>query len=361
MSTAIMTFDDMPDLPAELNEELDSISNLVPVERVPSLGIKGKVFAITLNNDTKKLMKKTEDGDEEPMSMIKVVVLGYANNRGRAFYEGTYDDSKPQMPLCWSDDGKVPSEHCNHKQAKTCESCPNSAKGSKVTDNGKEMAACQTFRMVALKPYTSGLDFEPLRCKLAITSDWDGQRDNKGGDVWYGFRNYVEMLKAHGVKHTAMVITKIKFDSETAYPKLLFSRGDWLKPPQIAGLIPEVKGEKVRDLISKTWTPNGTDGHHVDDTEQTEVETPAQKPKAPPPEDDGEINLDAVKPAAEKPAATKPADKKAAAAPAKEAAKPAAAAKKDAKPNGAATSAEKPKPEAQEVQGALGDLLSEWA
>lgn len=123
MGTALKLFDNMPELPAEIAEELDQISNLVPIEKVNSLGIKGKVFSITLDGNTQKLMKKTEDGDDEPRSMLKVVVMGYAQSRGRAYYEGTYDDSKPQMPLCWSEDGKAPSEHVAKPQCKSCDKC----------------------------------------------------------------------------------------------------------------------------------------------------------------------------------------------------------------------------------------------
>lgn len=206
--------------------------------------------------------------------------------------------------------------------------------------------------MLAVKPYTAGLDFKNLRLKLSITSDWDGQRDNKGGDPWYGFRNYVDMLKAHGIKHTASVVTKIKFDSETAYPKLLFSADSALKGDQIGQILPEVRGDEVRDLISKSWTPNGVDGHRVEETEQTEVETPApkEKIKPKPAEDDGEIEMPPATTTTTKKETEKPKE------PPKEAAKP----KETAKDRKKEPEQQKAPPEAKEVQSDLSSILNDW-
>jgi hypothetical protein len=351
-----------PALPAELQEEIAGMSNLVPVERVPSMGVTGKVFSVSIDGNVTQLMRKDADGESQPVPLIKVVILDYAKNRGRAYYEGAYVKDKPTMPSCWSDDGVVPSEHVVHKQATSCGKCPMSTKGSKVSEDGREMTACQQIRLVALKLWSKSADIQPLRLKLAITSDWDGKRDNKGGDPWYGFKNYVDYLKASEVDHTALLVTKIKFDPNEAYPKLLFSAGEWLTPEEVGKVIPIVKSVEVHDLISKNWTPNGTDGHRTDDAETTEDETPPPKPKPAPakPEPDDEEAADeitvAVKPAAKAAPtqAAKPTNGKApiaAKAPEKAAVGKGKAAPKDEKI---------PKPEAPEVDSAVADLMNEW-
>src|SRR6202007_1090454 len=90
---------------------------------------------------------------------------------------------------------------------------------------------------------------------------WDGKRDMSDG--WYGFNNYFDMLASNQVPHTAMLVTKMKFDTEAAFPKILFARDKWLTNEEIEKIIPIVHSDKVKDLISKNWTPNGVDGERV--------------------------------------------------------------------------------------------------
>src|SRR5258707_12099219 len=118
--------------------------------------------------------------------------------------------------------------------------------------------------MIAVIP-AHRLDFEPLRLKLAITSDYDGQSPDHEAQGWFAWKNYKDMLVAKGVKHTAMLVTKMKFDPNVAYPKVLFSASKWLEPVQLAQVVPIVKSEGVKALISGSWTPNGVDGQRIED------------------------------------------------------------------------------------------------
>lgn len=235
---------------------------------VPSLSPQGKVWTISLEGNKTRLEKRDNDGEIVPVGVMKVVILDFAQRRGRTYYEGTYDPDKESAPLCWSDDGITPDASSPQLQAKKCAECPRAVKGSKVTDNGKAVAACSQHRMMALVP-ANKLDFTPLRLKIAITSDFDKQSQGAAGNTsqgWFAFQQYRDYLKSVGVSHTAEVVTKMKFDSSATYPKILFAAERWLNPEELAIAGPLSKQEDVQTLLGGTWTPAGPDGVKKDDT-----------------------------------------------------------------------------------------------
>lgn len=306
MSKALATFDfNAKSLPAHLRKFVEDEGNIQDRVSVPSLGITGKVFAISLNGETKKLVKVDEDGDEIPVSVFRAVILDYAKKRGRQYFEGAYDPNATKQPLCWSDDGVAPHSSVpeDQRQSKKCETCPLAVKGSKVTDANKAVAACGQFRMVALVP-ANNLAHEPLRLKLAVTSDWD-KNDEWAAQGFFGFSNYTDFLRTKGVKHTAALVTKMRFDPNEAYPKLLFSPDKWLTEDQLDIIKPILASDEVKALLNGSFTPAGVDGKPTaaaeddapaprkiaakaapaladDDDDDQPVAAPAKKKKAPP-------------------------------------------------------------------------------
>lgn len=302
MANALTIFKDKVQLPADLEDFFEEEANLRPKATVPSLSYSGKVWTVSINGTKTKMMKRGEEGDQEPVAVLPVVILNGAQNRGRAYYEGTFDPAKATMPECWSDDGIVPSPQVKNQKSPTCGTCPLSVKGSKKDARGKEVMACSVHRMLAVLPYGMiGKDnAEPLRLKIAVTSDYDPQFDSSTG--WYPYRGYCDMLMANGVKHTAKVVTKIRFDPNVEYPKLVFSAARFLSVDEVRAVLPLVKSEKTTALISGTWTPNGVDGVKPtteDDEALVPVETKkAVAPPPPPPEDDeDDDDVEAVAPA----------------------------------------------------------------
>lgn len=229
---------------------------------VPSLSPQGKVWSIALNGQKTRLEKKDADGEMVPASVMRVVILDYNQRRGRQFYEGAYDPTKESAPLCWSDDGITPDASSPTLQSTKCETCPKAVKGSKVTEQGKAIAACSQHRMLAVIP-AAKLDFEPLRLKIAMTSDWDKQSPDAAANEqkgWFAFQNYLDYIRSSNVPHTAYIVTKMKFDAAAAFPKILFQVDRWLTPEELAQVAPLPKSDKVQKLLGGTWTPAGPDG-----------------------------------------------------------------------------------------------------
>lgn len=242
-------------LPAHMQDMAED-SNIAPKMTVPSLSYEGKTWTVIKDGEKKKLTRRNEDGDVEPITTFQGVILGYAPRRGRAYYEGAYDPNKISAPACWSDDGIKPHPSIDEPVNPKCDGCPMSIKGSRQTDQGKASVACSQHLMLAVVP-AAKLDFTPLRLKLAITSIWDKDQTEPG---WFAFDQYLDQFRAKKVPHTAMVVTKFRFDPNVAFPKVMFQPSRWLTADELEIVKPVVKSDEVKALISGTWTPAGGDG-----------------------------------------------------------------------------------------------------
>lgn len=287
MSTAMTMFDN-PQLavPAHIAAFLETEGNIADKASVPSLSYEGKVWTRSVDGEKIKLTKVNDDGDKEPIQTLKVIVLDYAKRRGRTYYEGAYDPAKQGMPVCWSNDGDKPDAKIQNPQHSDCKNCPQSAKGSKITEQGKAVTACSSHRMIAVVPASQPTS-TPLRCKLAITSLFDKQSPDLEAAGWMAFEQYIDMLRSRGVSHTASIVTKMKFDPNVAYPKVIFSPDRWLDQGELAVVAPIAKSDDVKHLLDGTFTINGVDGVKDEPFEQGEAiaepvtaPVPAPKPAA---------------------------------------------------------------------------------
>lgn len=222
-------------VPAHIASFVDATeTNLIERNRIPTLNYAGKVWSISLPDGSRtNLTRRNEDGDSEPVQTLRVVVMDYAKHRGRAYYEGAYDPEKVSVPTCWSDDGDTPSAQVAEPRSASCRTCPLSAKGSKITEAGKPVTACSQHRHVVVLPLVGNMTLPPLRLKLAITSLFDKQSPDLEKEGWRAFENYVDFLRGNGAKHTATIVTKMKFDPSANYPKVIFSAERWLEPHEM--------------------------------------------------------------------------------------------------------------------------------
>lgn len=250
-------------LPAYLSDAMgDMGSNIQDRMMVPSLSYEGKTWTLIKDGNKTKLQGTNSDGDVVPISVMRMVILNYNPDRGRAYYPGVYNPAESKQPECWSADGKTPDPNSKNRQAATCQGCPMSVKGSKVQD-GKEMVACSSHRMIAIAP-ADGLTDDPFRLKIAVTSDYDKETVEHG---WFAFRQYADFLKSRGISHTAMVVTKVKFDPNTAYPKLLFSLDRLLSQAEVAQVKIALKNPKVGELLAEKWSAAGKNGTDMSDSD----------------------------------------------------------------------------------------------
>lgn len=281
--TGLAVFDPKAGVPAHIGAFFeDAGANIDPKRTVDSLSPQGKMWTLVVSGQKSPLQRRNQDGDLEPMPIMKVVVLDFAKQRGRSYYEGAYDPNKEQAPICWSDDGNAPHPSLPgpfaagtaiepgsaRKISASCANCPMAVKGSKVDNSGIARAACSVHKMLAVLPDPALRLPEPLqkplRLKIAITSIWDNQSPDEEQQGWLAFDKYVDWLLARGVPHTAGIVTKMKFDPNAAYPKIFFSAERYLEPQELAIVAPLSKSDEVKKLLGGTWTPAGVDGVPID-------------------------------------------------------------------------------------------------
>jgi hypothetical protein len=271
-----LTIFDQAPLPAYL-ADLNEVGNIVERETVPQLSFRGKVWRVVKQGEENIISK----ADGEPAQSVAMVILDYNKARSRAYFPNAYVEGKSEKPTCWSHDGVVPHESVVEKQSPTCASCEQSVKGSRVTPDGREVTACAQFKRIAVVPIQD-TTFVPLLLKIPQTSIWDKDAEEYAAQGFYAFDQYMDMIKRRNVNHTAMVVTKIKFDVRTAYPKLLFGAAAFLPQDQYANIRAQLaKVDELNKLLNVDPTGAEVSGEVAGDTGAEEA-TPAAAPAVPP-------------------------------------------------------------------------------
>lgn len=237
--------------PANLAALFGGKSNLAPVDNTPSLSFKGKVFQVNVKGQHRQLL----DAEENPLPMVDVIVLGANRFRSRTYYEGGYTEGSTASPVCSSYNGKTPAKEVEEPQSSSCETCPHSVKGSKITESGAATTACSLRQRLVVIP-SDKPDFDALLLNLASTSTFDKEEPD-AAKGWFSWTGYTKNLQARGVPHTAGVITRIRFSAAEAYPKLQFKFAGIIDE-SIAGVIASrIDSDEVNVLLDKDFKSVG--------------------------------------------------------------------------------------------------------
>lgn len=259
MPNDIIPFAAGGEVPAHLQNLFGDDSNIAPRSTINQLSYRGKVWRRVVDGEETTMTKIDSDGEKVPMQVVSVIVLDHNKGRSRSYYEGSYEEGKNQAPACYSADGKTPDASVENPQASSCDTCPHSVKGSKITESGKQSTACSPFKRIAIVPAgKAAATHVPLLLRLAQTSIWDKDNAENEAQNWFAWDQYLDFLRARGAKHTAAVVTKVKFDASKAYPKLLFSAGAWASAEEAAAAKQRLASDK--EVIEKILSGGGSDG-----------------------------------------------------------------------------------------------------
>jgi len=228
-------------------------ANIPPRSSVPTLSYRGRRWTTILNGESKVLVRPTPEGVDQPISMLRLIILDATLKRGRTYYSGAWDKDNPKPPDCWSPDGEKPSETVQTPQAPSCATCPKAAKGSKINELGKPVAACSMHRLLAVIP-AGNLDHPPMRFKISVTSDYDSNSKELANVGWFAFRNYQDYLRSRDVLSTAGVITRVMFDPNVDYAKVVFSGESLITDRTMLTKLRDLRNsEEVKSLITENW------------------------------------------------------------------------------------------------------------
>ena len=184
-----------------LDEDTAAVAGSIGSKRI---SIAGGTFRMMVNG---KEQASIEDRN------MNVVFVKMSHDPSRTWYAKAYKEGEKVSPACWSQDSKTPHPDVKNPPAQTCNSCPNSIKGSGQGGTG---TACRlSWRTAVVLPQQ--LDGPVYQLVLPATSSF-GEEDNGR----WPFRPYVQMLASHNVSAGA-VVTKMQFDTKAKVPRVLFS------------------------------------------------------------------------------------------------------------------------------------------
>ena len=166
------------------------------------ISIRGGVFRLVVDG------KEIATNEERSM---KVVVVNVAPKVSRTLYVGAYDPTAKKGPDCWSADGDRPDKSIASPQSSSCATCEQNIKGSGTNST----RACKYSRRVAVV-LENDLDGDVFQLSLPAQSIF-----GKGEDGKLPLNAYATFLAGFNVNITA-VVTEMRFDTNSATPKLTF-------------------------------------------------------------------------------------------------------------------------------------------
>jgi hypothetical protein len=208
VSNEMTLFKSGNNLPAYLkNKELDEVTkNLMggAGSSVKRISIKGGVWRLMAGG---KELAVNED------RAMNVVIVNAAPDVARTYYEGAYDPDaqKAAAPVCWSANSKTPDPSVENPQSADCANCPKNVKGSGA-GGGR---ACRFSRRLAVV-LENDLSGDVFQLTLPAQSIFG---DGENGKL--PLNSYVKFLAGFNVPVTA-VVTEMRFDTNSATPKLTF-------------------------------------------------------------------------------------------------------------------------------------------
>lgn len=262
MSTDVQLF--KGGIPAYLKEQpLNAVTKALlggSGKTTKNISIRGNVFRLVANG------KEIATSDERSMN---VVIVNVSPKVHRTFYAGSYVEGAKVGPTCWSKDGERPDDTITNPQSDACSKCPQNIAGS--GQNGSK--ACKYGRKLAVA-LENDLDGDIFGLSLPAQSIF-GDADN--GKMPLGA--YTQHLAGFNVNVTA-VVTEMRFDTNSATPKLFFKPVRPLTPEEYESVMERSETPNVLEMIKVSFK------EAVDGPPSEKPKLSAFKPKVAEPEDD---------------------------------------------------------------------------
>lgn len=249
------------------------------------ISIKGGVFRLIADG------KEVSRIDER---FLDVVICAAAPKVARTFYARVYDENDMSGPDCWSANGDTPDAACKKPQSKACATCPQNIKGSGQGDS----RACRYSQRLAVV-LADDVEGDVMQLNLPAMSLF-----GKATGDCRPLQDYARYLVAQGVDPT-MLVTRMKFDTTAAVPKLLFKPERWLTDEEYS--ITSEKAKTPEALSAITFTVFQQDSTHAAAPALPGTPPRTAAPTPTPVEEVDDAPAPAPAPAPRKPRAAKPA------------------------------------------------------
>jgi len=199
---------------------------------IKRISIKGGVFRLI-------------DGGKELASIderhLDVVIVKAAPDVSRQYYSASYSADAVAAPDCTSEDGKTPDATSKNKQAEACVSCPNNVAGS-GTGNSR---ACRYLQRVAVV-LANDIGGHVMQLTLPATSIFGKENGDKR--PLQAFAKYLAMQNPP--VNPEQIVTRMKFDTSSEGPKLLFSATRWLNDEEYDVVLGQKETEDAKKAVT---------------------------------------------------------------------------------------------------------------
>lgn len=250
-------------VPAHLkNQELNEITKslLGGGGQNKQISIRGNVFRLVVNG------KEIAVNEERSMN---VVLINVSPKVSRSYYAGAYVPDAKVSPACWSADGDRPDKSIKEPQSTACSTCPQNVKGSGENNTRK----CKFNRMVAVV-LENDMEGDLFRLSLPSQSIF-----GKGEDGKLPLNSYAQFLAGFNVNVTA-VVTEMKFDINSATPKLFFRAVRPLTVEEYDICTERSKSDESVEAVKVSFQPPKSE------PDAPAAATPAKLKASPAPDDD---------------------------------------------------------------------------
>lgn len=196
------------------------------------ISIKGGVFR--LMSDGKEIASIDE-------RHLDVVVVNAAPKVSRTFYMGKFEEGTASAPDCWSADGETPNATSANKQASSCATCPQNIAGS---GDGTSRACRYSQRLAVV--LANNIEGDVMQLSLPAQSIFGKEEgDNRP------LQAYARYMAAQGAG-ADMVVTRLKFDTRAAVPKLFFKALRWLTDDEYATSVERGQTKEAINAVTMT-------------------------------------------------------------------------------------------------------------
>lgn len=222
---------------------------------VKRISIKGGVFRLVAGG------KEVASIDDRHLD---VVIVNAAPKVNRTFYAGQYAEGEAKAPDCWSVDGERPDATASNPQSASCATCPQNIRGSGQGDS----RACRFSQRLAVVLANDIQGGDVMQLTLAATSIFGKDE----GDAKRPLQAYARFLAAQNIS-PEMVVTRLKFDTKAAVPKLFFAAQRWLTDEEYTAATAKGQTEDAKRAITLTVS-------QADGVQSKPVSLPGNRPTA---------------------------------------------------------------------------------
>ena len=214
-------------LKKELSETTKALIGTSDARRI---AIRGNIFRLYVGG------QEVAKNDERAMN---VIVAASAPKTSRQYFGGVYQEGSTSAPDCWSSDGDHPSPTIESPKHSNCAQCPMNISGS---GQGTSKGCRYMHRLAVLLENDISGDIYELA--LPATSIF-----GKGENGKMPLFQYAKQLAGHGMNVTD-VVTELRFDTDSATPKMVFRAVRPLEEAEIEAVLE--KGSSIEAIQAIT-------------------------------------------------------------------------------------------------------------